>query len=104
MFLVFLHRIDTPSVTDPYLVGVTDLKARSFRQSIRLALQFSRQPFIIGIEESEPIAAGLLYPSIPCGTDAAVFLPDVTRFRELAGQGFGRAVNRAIINNEDFVW
>jgi hypothetical protein len=58
-------------------------------------------PFVVGIQEGNPIASRSGYPCIPSGTDAAFVDSNVADWLWFILKGFLRVIRRTVVNNND---
>ncbi len=68
-----------------------------------LQLQFTREPFVVGVEEGYPLARCRLDAGVACDACAGVFLPDETDFITVAVRDIGGVVRRAVVDDNDLV-
>ena len=71
---MLLHRIHTRAVPYPDLLGLADEIIRIFPEEFQLGLELAGLPFIIRIQERDPLALRLFDPQIPGGGGATVRL------------------------------
>ena len=103
MLGVLFHGIDAAAAANPDLVRVAYLRFWMFSQSGHLTLQFIGKPFVIGVEEGEPLPRCFTNASVAGSADTAIRLVESDDFWIIRLNQVGRVIGGAVVHDDNFL-